>query len=63
MLILTRRIGESIVIAQDILITVLGMTAKQIRIGIDIPNHMAVEIQEAYCDPQRLAKLDNMSRK
>ncbi|KTC71816.1 carbon storage regulator [Legionella birminghamensis] len=60
MLILTKQIGESVVIARDIFITVLGMTAKQVRLGIEIPEQVAVEIREAHCDANHLARLKNL---
>lgn len=63
MLILTKQIGESVVIARDIFITVLGMTAKQVRLGIEIPEQVAVEIREAHCDANRLARLKNLMAK
>ncbi len=49
MLILTRRTGESLVIGDDVTITILAIKGNQIRIGIDAPKHVSVhrmEIQE-----------------
>ncbi|WP_263227091.1 carbon storage regulator CsrA [Pseudomonas alabamensis] len=49
MLILTRKVGETIVINDDIRITVLGVKGKQVRIGIEAPENVPVhrhEIQE-----------------
>ena len=46
MLILTRRIGESLVIGEDVTITVLALKGNQIRLGIDAPKHVAVHRQE-----------------
>jgi len=48
MLILTRRQGESIRVGDDITITVLGSTNKQIRIGIDAPKDIAVHREEIW---------------
>lgn len=48
MLILSRRLGESIVIGEDINITILGITGNQIRIGIDAPKTVAVHREEIY---------------
>lgn len=48
MLILTRRVGESLVIGDDISITVLGVKGNQVRIGIDAPKNVSVHRQEIY---------------
>ncbi len=48
MLILTRKLGESIAIGDDIKITFLEIKGKQIRIGIDAPAHVAVHREEIY---------------
>ena len=37
MLILTRRVGESLMIGDDVTITVLGVKGNQVRIGVDAP--------------------------
>ncbi len=46
MLILTRRIGESLVIGDDVTITILAIKGNQIRVGIDAPKHVSVHRQE-----------------
>jgi carbon storage regulator len=46
MLILTRRIGETITIGADISVVVLGVRAKQVRIGIDAPKDITVHREE-----------------
>ena len=46
MLILTRRVGESIIIGDDIVITVLGVKGNQVRIGIDAPKNVSVNREE-----------------
>jgi carbon storage regulator len=46
MLILSRRIGESVVIGQDIAITVLGVKGNQVRIGVKAPKDVAVHREE-----------------
>jgi len=48
MLILTRRIQETIIIGDDVKITVLGVNGKQVRIGIDAPKEVAVHRSEIY---------------
>ena len=53
MLILTRRIGESVIINEDITVTVLGVKGNQIRIGVDAPRHVSVHREEIY---QRVKK-------
>lgn len=46
MLILTRRIGETIIIGNDIKVTVLGVKGSQVRIGVEAPNDVAVDREE-----------------
>jgi len=48
MLILTRRISESIVIGDDVKLTVLGVKGNQVRIGIDAPKDVSVHREEIY---------------
>jgi len=48
MLILTRKLGESITIGDDIKITFLETKGKQVRIGIEAPPHITVHREEIY---------------
>lgn len=53
MLILTRRVGETIVIGDEVIITVLGIKGNQVRIGINAPKDVSVHREEIY---QRIQK-------
>ena len=48
MLILTRRVGESVVIGEDVTVTVLGVKGNQVRIGVNAPRSVSVHREEIY---------------
>jgi len=53
MLILTRRVGETVKIGDDVDITVLGVKGSQVRIGINAPKNVAVHREEIFDRIQR----------
>lgn len=48
MLILKRRVGETLMVGDNVALTVLGIRGRQIRIGIDAPKSVAVQRKEAF---------------
>lgn len=53
MLILTRRVGETLVIGDEVSVTVLGVKGNQVRIGVNAPKDVAVHREEIYQRIQR----------
>lgn len=48
MLILTRRVGEAVMIGDEVTLTVLGVKGSQVRVGINAPKSVAVHREEIY---------------
>ena len=53
MLILTRRVGETLMVGDKVTVTVLGIKGNQVRIGVDAPKDVAVHREEIYQRIQR----------
>jgi len=65
MLILTRRIGETLVIGDDIKVRILDVRGIQVRVGVEAPKDISVHREEIYQRIQRekLMNLENLSHK
>ncbi len=48
MLILTRRVGETLVVGDDVTVTVLGVKGNQVRLGVNAPKEVSVHREEIY---------------
>lgn len=62
MLILTRRVGETLKIGDDVTATVLGVKGNQVRLGVDAPKETPVHREEIY-DRIQSEKLENRGNK
>ena len=61
MLILTRRVGETLKIGDNVNVTVLGVKGNQVRIGVDAPRDVAVHREEIYDRIQREQESGNVA--
>jgi carbon storage regulator len=59
MLILTRRVGETVMIGNEVTVTVLGVKGNQVRIGVNAPKDVAVHREEIYERIKREEDLDS----
>ncbi|MDB9824391.1 carbon storage regulator CsrA [bacterium] len=59
MLILTRRVGETLVIGDDVTVTVLGVRGNQVRLGVNAPKDVAVHREEIYQRIQNEKDVEN----
>jgi carbon storage regulator len=57
MLILTRRVGETVMIGNEVTVTVLGVKGNQVRIGVNAPKDVAVHREEIY---ERIKREENL---
>lgn len=53
MLILTRRVGETMMVGDDVTVTILGVKGNQVRLGVNAPKDVSVQREEIY---QRIQK-------
>ncbi len=61
MLILTRRVGETVMIGDDITVTVLGVKGNQVRVGVNAPKDVAVHREEIFERIKREGDQDSSS--
>ena len=61
MLILTRRVGETVMIGNEVTVTVLGVKGNQVRVGVNAPKDVAVHREEIYERIKREGDLDPLT--
>ncbi len=59
MLILTRRVGETLMVGDEVTVTVLGVKGNQVRLGVNAPKHVSVHREEIYNRIQNESDDDN----
>ncbi|MBA3582423.1 MAG: carbon storage regulator CsrA [Gammaproteobacteria bacterium] len=62
MLILTRRVGETLMVGDEVTVTVLGVKGNQVRIGVNAPKDVAVHREEIYERIKRERDTDSSDR-
>lgn len=62
MLVLTRKIGETVMIGDDVYLTILGVKGNQIRLGFDAPEDISIHRREIYVKIKNEKKVVNSSK-
>ena len=62
MLILTRRVGEAVMIGNEVTVTILGVKGNQVRVGVNAPRDVAVHREEIFERIKREDQTGNSDR-